>query len=354
MKPGTTASPKNSAPASSPRRILRILGIACATASLPTASPSGESTPTALQRWDFSAPVMATTFHIALYAAEEAPARRAAATAFTRAQQLQAIFSDYEPNSELNRLIRAAPDWQPASPPMLDLTQRALDLATATGGAFNPASGALSRLWRRTRTVRRLPPTDRLADSLSRIDWHQVEVDAPAHRLRLPTGLLLDYGGIAKGYTADEMLRLLHEAGFPRAIVRAGGDIRAGDPPPGMTGWEIKLQASADDPGTLIHLSNQAVSTSGGWHQSIEIDGRRYSHIVSPLTGLGLTQDVSCSVIAPDATHSDALATAFCVLGPEKGDALRQRLAADLSLRLRWVSHSSEGEIQSRWSPSPP
>jgi thiamine biosynthesis lipoprotein len=111
---------------------------------------------------------------------------------------------------------------------------------------------------------------------------------------------------------------------LPRALVIAGGDIAIGDPPPGTDAWDIKLRQftkpSPEEDLVTVRLHNCAVSTSGDLYQFTEIDGTRYSHILSPQTGLGLTTRIACSVIAPDCTTSDALATAMCVLGKEHGE----------------------------------
>ena len=143
-------------------------------------------------------------------------------------------------------------------------------------------------------------------------------------------GVPVRLGGIAKGYAADACLRLLSEQGLERAVVQAGGDTAVGKPPPGKQGWEVKLRTftrpGEDDDLRVLTLADCAVSTSGDLYQFLEIEGVRYSHIVSPVTGLGLTDRIACSVIAADGSTSDALATAMCVLGPERGRALADKL----------------------------
>jgi thiamine biosynthesis lipoprotein len=153
-------------------------------------------------------------------------------------------------------------------------------------------------------------------------------------------GMLLDLGGIAKGYAADSVLKRLRERHhITRALVIAGGDIAIGDPPPGKEGWEIKLRTYIEPIGggvaklDTVLLKNTAVSTSGDLYQSITIEGKRYAHIISPKSGLGVTETVSCSVIARDGTTSDALATAMVVLGKEKGSEIAKRIPG---ITLKW------------------
>jgi thiamine biosynthesis lipoprotein len=130
----------------------------------------------------------------------------------------------------------------------------------------------------------------------------------------------LDLGAIAKGYAADEGLRVLRQHGTPRALINTGGGVVVGDPPPGDAGWRVGLlPLEPTGPQQFIVLANSSASTSGDAFQFVEINGTRYSHIVNPQTGLGMTERSSVTVVAPDGTTSDSLATAVCVLGPERG-----------------------------------
>lgn len=288
----------------------------------------------ALERFAFSAPVMATTFRISVHAESKAQAEAAADAAFKHIGKLNAVFSDYEPNSELMRLVNTGPG-KPfhASADLFAIITRALELSRLTDGAFDITCGNLSQLWRRTRRQQKLPPADRLRQALAATDWRAVQLDAKAQTITLlKPGMLLDLGGIAKGYAADAALRILRQHGLTRALVIAGGDIAIGDPPPGADAWEIKLRTfikpapDAEEIMETVRLHNGAVSTSGDLYQFIEIEGVRYSHIVSPRTGLGLTERIACSVIAPDATTSDALATAMCVMGKARGEKVAAQM----------------------------
>ena len=288
-----------------------------------------------LKRFDFSALLMATTFRISLHADSKEKAEAAADAAFKHIAHLNSVFSDYEPNSELMQLCNAGPNTPfKASHALFDLISRSLDLARLTDGAFDPTCGNLTQLWRRTKRVKKLPPADRLAKALAATDWRAVQLDAKSHTITLlKPGMLLDLGGIAKGYAADEGLRILREHGLTSSLVMAGGDIAIGDPPPGEDAWEIKLRTftkptpDAEETMETVRLKHCGVSTSGDLYQFTEIEGVRYSHILSPKTGLALTTRIACSVIAPDCTTSDALATAMCVLGKERGE----KIAATMS-----------------------
>lgn len=292
-----------------------------------------------LRRFGFSSPGMGTRFNIALYTAEEryAEAEAAALAAFDRIAELNAIFSDYEPYSEINRLAATAPSPWPASADLFALATRSLELAQLTEGAFDPTLGQLSRLWRSVRQRQKLAPTDRLQKARASTGWRHLQIDPEAQTLTLNRAqMLLDFGGIAKGYAVDQMLDILKAKGFPIAVVQAGGDTAAGDPPPGLSGWTVVLRSGIDDHAPVkLQLANRSVSTSGDMYQFIELDGIRYSHIIHPKTGCGLTHRIACSVIAADTTTSDALATALCILGPEAGRAAAH--SAQLTVRWTWL-----------------
>lgn len=288
-----------------------------------------------LRRFDFEAPLMATTFRISLYAESKARAEKAVDAAFRRIASLNAVYSDYEPNSELMQLCNAGPDKPfKASEELLSLIARGSEIAGETDGAYDLTAGNLTRLWRRSRRMRELPPEDRLRQALQATDWRSVEVDPEKMTIILKKpGMLLDLGGIAKGRAADEALRILKEHGIEKALVTAGGDMAVGAPPPGEDAWEVKLRVStpvgAEEKLETVRVKSCGVSTSGDLYQFVEIDGVRYSHIVSPKTGLGLKEGIACTVIAPDCTTSDALATAMCVLGEEKGREVAKRLGVE-------------------------
>jgi thiamine biosynthesis lipoprotein len=132
----------------------------------------------------------------------------------------------------------------------------------------------------------------------------------------------LDLGGIAKGYALDEALKVLASHGIARALVSGGGDMAVSGAPPGAPGWRIEiapLDVADAPPKRFVSLADAALATSGDVFQRLEIEGKRFSHIVDPRTGVGLTDHGLVTIIAPDCMTADALATAVSVLGPEKG-----------------------------------
>src|SRR6185503_2946939 len=130
------------------------------------------------------------------------------------------------------------------------------------------------------------------------------------------------------GFAADEAIATLRRAGIKSALVAGAGDMAASEPPPGKHGWRIEIAPLDDEPPSAarsVEIRNGAIATSGDSFQRVEVDGKRYSHIVDPRTGIGLTDHSLVTVLAKDCTTADSLATAVSVLGPERGLELIQK-----------------------------
>lgn len=262
---------------------------------------------------------MGLPVRILLHAPDERRAESAARAAFARIAKLDAMMSDYKPDSELRRLGDEGQAWTPVSPDLLEVLTTAIAVARATDGAFDPTAGPLVALWRETRKTGRLPAPAAIEAARTSVGWTHVEIDRARGAVRLmKPGMQLDLGGIAKGYILGEALRVLRMSGLGRALVESGGDIVVGSGPPGLAGWRIDApSADALFRGRASRLTNSALATSGSSEQFVEIDGVRYSHVIDPRTGMAVTSQVTARVIADDGATADALATALTVLGPD-------------------------------------
>ncbi len=277
-----------------------------------------------LERFEFDHGAMGTKFRIVLYAQDITDADRAAAAAFRRVDQLDGTLSDYDPSSELSRLSNTAGTeaWIPIGDDLWSVLLRSARLAAVTDGAFDVTVGPLTRLWRWANRRGVLPDEDRIAHARAAVGHRLIQFDRSSQRVRLEVpGMRLDLGAIGKGFAADEALAVLTRSGISRALIDAGGDIVASHPPPGTPGWRVEIPKV--DNGTvrseMVWLSDGAVATSGDTYRYVEVDGVRYSHILDPATGLGLTVRRITTVFASTAAEADALASAISVLGPTKG-----------------------------------
>lgn len=304
-----------------------VLGAVClAAAGCVTAEGEGAG----LERFEFERASMGTTFRIVLYAGDEGLARSAAEAGFDRIQELDRRLSDWKSDSELSRLC-AESDAGPSGPipvsrDLFTVLDHAARTSRLTDGAFDVSVGPYVRLWRRSLRQGELPSPERLAQARASVGHQRVVLDPDSRTVTLTAASMrLDLGGIAKGYALDQALAVLADHGVSRALVDGGGDVALGAPPPGRPGWRVALATTAQDlerAETWLVLAHAAVATSGDLYQSVEIGGRRYSHIIDPETGLGLTRRVSATVVARRGIEADALASAMCVLGSQRGLAL--------------------------------
>ncbi|MFO0908365.1 MAG: FAD:protein FMN transferase [Isosphaeraceae bacterium] len=297
--------------------------ISSETVRIPPAEPT-------LRRFEAAETHMGSEFKLVLYCPDEATASRASRAAFDRIATLDSIFSDYQPESELMRLCdRAGGPPVRVSRDLFLILQRARTMFERSEGAFDVTVGPVVRLWRRARRDHRMPSPELLAKARSLVSMDFVSLDEHDQTVRLmKPGMKLDLGGIAKGYASDAAIATLREHGVSRALVAGAGDIVTSGPPPGRAGWTVGI-APLDDPtkapSLYLSLRDAAASTSGDAERYVEIEGKRYSHIVDPKTGLGVISRSSVTVVARDGTSTDALATAVYCSGPERGLALVEK-----------------------------
>ncbi len=278
----------------------------------------------------FRAELMGTPFGLSIAGdIPPAEARAAADAAFAEVARVEALLSEWRPDSEISRINAAAPAPVKVSAETRAVLGHALDLARSSQGAFDPTWAALRGIWRfdwRDDERPRLPQKSALMAALSRVDHQKVHIEGEAVRLG-QADMALGLGGIAKGYGIDRAAQVLRARGLRRFIVDGGGDLFvAGLKAPG-TPWTIGIRHPRDAGRLLAELpvTDAAVVSSGDYERFFELGGRRYHHIIDLRTGQPAERSVAVTVRAPDATTADALATAIFVLGSRDGLALAAR-----------------------------
>ncbi len=285
----------------------------------------------AQQRFVFEEPHMGTKYRIILYAGDKDTAQKAARAAFARIAELNQIMSDYIDDSELMQLCKKAGGPPVAvSEDLFKILVKADEVSKLTDGALDVSIAPVVRLWRRARRTGKLPNAEELKKALALVDYRKIKLDPNGRRVQLLLlGMLLDLGAIAKGYASDAAVQVLKKEGIRSALVAGGGDIAVSEPPPGKKGWKITvagLQGEDDPQARQIWLKNMGVCTSGDLHQYVEIDGKRYSHVIDPKTGYGLVGRRSVTIIAPDGGTADALDTALSIVGPKRALEIIEKL----------------------------
>lgn len=301
----------------------------------------------------FRRPCMGTVWTITLSAAAENKADAAAQAAFARMEELNAVLSDYKEDSALSRLSATAGSGKAVTVSgdlrtVLALSQQA---AAESDGVFDITVGPYVQLWRTARKTKSLPPAADLAAARAATGWEHLALDEKESTALLKRpGMKLDCGGIAKGFAQDEAMKVLRDKhGVASALIDAGGGVLVTARPPGREGWHIQSGlATKDDPAFLLRVENRAVATSGDVNQSVEIAGRRYSHIIDKATGLGMTAPSQATVIAPGGALADWLATTLCLMGPEKGIAWLKEKHPEAEARV--AQRDTDGKLAVRES----
>ncbi len=288
-----------------------------------------------LRRHHFEEPVMGCTLRLEVFSPAEEQAVSAARDAVRRIKALERVLSDYDPDSESERLALAGPGLHAASPELLGMLAAATALSVRSDGAFDVGCGALTRLWRQARRSGMAPDANALLAAASSSGWRKIRMDSKSMRAGLTDrAMRLDFGGIAKGHAVTEAARVLQLAGLGVHLVALDGDIALGAPPPGERGWTVSMDPA---PGrtevATLELAHCALSTSGDAFQHFDSGGARLSHILDPRTGRPITRAVAVTVLAQDGLIADSAATALCVAAPTE----RSRIARRFGVAARLV-----------------
>lgn len=272
------------------------------------------------KRYIFEKGMMGSPFKLVFYAPNNSIANVAAQSAFARIEKLNEIMSDYRDGSEINQLSAKSGSgaWIPVSDELFDILTISQDISKKTDGAFDATLGPVVQMWRHATRKGIFPTETEIKEAMVRTGYHKLKLDPKKKAVFLTQkGMRLDIGGLGKGFAAEEAVKVLKSYGIKSIMMDAGGKIVLTSPPPGLKGWNITISNGSDSLKTMV-LSNVALATSGPTYRFMEYNGIRYSHIVDPKTGIGLLFHVRTTVISPDGTVADALATAFSVAGIEK------------------------------------
>ena len=208
------------------------------------------------------------------------------------------------------------------------VVQTALNFAEKTNGAFDPTVGPLVKLWGINTEDARIPLQEEIEAALPLVNWKNVRMDpgdgeTSKKIFLLQTGMELDLGGIAKGYAADEMVRILGNHNVKRAIVNLGGNVYAYGSKKDGTDWKIGIKNPKEPmsgPAVSVDfLQNNSVVTSGPYERFFEKDGIRYHHIINPKTGWPEQNNLgSVTIVSASSIEADALTTAAYILGEDE------------------------------------
>lgn len=245
-------------------------------------------------------------------------------------RRIEALISSWKAGTQTSKINDASGIHAvEADPELFELIQRSLKVSELTCGAFD-ISGTLSRYyWKFDKMSHRLLEKEKIYELASLIDYRSIELNKEESTVYLKkAGMKIGFGGIGKGYAAEQAKKVMESLGIHNGLVNASGDLLAWGRPPNKECWDITIPDPRDRSLSLLSLSLEygSVVTSGSYENYTMIDGVRYSHIINPRTGYPVTHTKNVTVVCPNAEFGDALATALSVLPIDEGIGLVNRL----------------------------
>ena len=270
---------------------------------------------------------MDTVMSLTAYGEKAGEAVEAAGKEITR---LDRLFSTGDPESDISKLNDAG--TLEVSDETYYLIKRAVEIGGDTNGAFDISVFPVMEAWGFTSKEYRVPSDDELSKLTQNVDYSRISFNDDNKEVALGSGMKIDLGGIAKGYTAMRLAELFKEYGVESAIINLGGNAQALGAKPDGSPWRIGIQDPENENGIMgvLEGSDTAVVTSGGYERYFEEDGRTYHHIIDPDTGYPSDNGiVSVTVVTDDGTLADGLSTALFVMGYDRA-------------REYWKKHSND------------
>ena len=278
---------------------------------------------------------MNTVIRISAYAKSNEPVDEA----FELLEILNKSFSLYDKNSDISEI-----NFNAGIKPVLnknsfipEILNRAREIFDLTDGVFNPLIGPITKLWKINQNDNTIPNLLSIDQALKLTDINNLVINSDSVFLKT-NGAVLDLSGIAKGYASEKIAQMLeHEYKIKSALIDLGGNIFVkGLNPTTNSKWHIGIRDPLDKnnpPALILDITDTAIITSGNYERYKIIDGVKYSHFFNPVNGMPVKNDLlSVTVITPDATAADALATAFMITGIETAKKLKSKLPENLNV----------------------
>lgn len=287
-----------------------------------------------LKRFEFSQMKMGSPFNLIFYHTDSSQANQFAAESFRIVDSLNAVFSDYDSSSEIGRLSKQTGRPLKVSDELFSMILQSKHAWVKSGKTFDVSTGALTQLWRKAGKEKRFPSAEEINTAKAVSGFENVAINEADKSISFKKpGIRFDFGGIAKGYAAQRVIDYLKTKNISAALADAGGDIAMSEAPPGKSGWSIAINLPESETAywdKKLELQNCAVATSGDVYRYSIHEGKKYSHIIDPRTGYGVTSQRNVTVIAKDGATADWLATACSILSVKKALKLVKKEKAAL------------------------
>ncbi|MNK65874.1 Thiamine biosynthesis lipoprotein ApbE precursor [compost metagenome] len=260
--------------------------------------------------------VLGTSLELKFKAANQAEADLAEARALNEIDRLDHILSAYKADSEFSKWMNNSPQTVKISPELFEVLQQFEHYKTATNGAIDASAEVISRVWKKAAEANRLPTEAALQDAVSLVKQKHYSLDAQNKTVTRLDDAPLALNSFAKSYIINKAAEAaMQTPGIENVLVNIGGDmVIKGSQTENIEITNPKASAENEAALTTVKVANMAVATSGNYRRGFSIGGKWYSHIVDPRSGKPVSEIISATVIAANASEAGALATAFNVL----------------------------------------
>ncbi|WP_017259353.1 FAD:protein FMN transferase [Pedobacter arcticus] len=273
--------------------------------------------------------LMGSRFDITIVAETDLKAESYIDSVVAEMSRIEDLISDWKPTSQIAAVNRnAGIKAVKIDREVFELTKRSLYFSKLTDGAFDISYAAMDKIWKFDGSMKVMPSSEEIKNAIAKVGYQNIELDSAECTIFLKLkGMKIGFGAMGKGYAADKGRELMEEKGVKAGIVNAAGDMTTwGTKPNGKT-WSVGLTNPFNDEKfiTILNLKRDAVTTSGSYEKYVEFDGKRYSHIINPVTGYPAIGTISVTVIGPSAEMANGFSTSIMVLGATKGLALMHK-----------------------------
>lgn len=267
--------------------------------------------------------LMGSRFDITVVSKDSIQANTAIKLAITEISRIEKLISSWDPNSQTSEIIKnAGENPVKVDKELFDLIERSIAISNLTDGAFDISYASMDKIWKFDDSLKEMPSEEEIKVAVSKVGYQNIVLDKINQTvfLRLK-GMKIGFGAIGKGYAADKAKDLLISKGVIAGIINASGDMNTWGKQPNGEDWKVAITnpMNKNVAFALLPISNGAVVTSGDYEKYVTFNGKRYSHIIDPRTGIPSSETISVSVFAPKAELADALATSVFVMGAETG-----------------------------------
>lgn len=268
--------------------------------------------------------LMGNRFEISVVSDDPVTADTHIDAAVEEIRRIESLLTTFNENSQTNQVnLQAGIKPVKVDREVFELIARSKRISEITQGAFDLSYGSVDKkLWNFDQQMTALPDPATAAAMVRLINYRHILLDEKKSTVFLKDkGMRIGFGGIGKGYAAEQARRILKQRGVNAGVVNAAGDLTAWGTQADGKPWTIGIAdpSAARHPFSYLNISDMAVATSGNYEKYVMIGGKRYSHTIDPKTGLPVQGIKSVTIISPNAEIADAMATPVMIMGVKVG-----------------------------------